>query len=331
MDHISDIDELIAKHLTGEIAVEEQAWLEKWLAESADNQLYFNQMQRLWQKSELGKLTLPRPLDVEAALSRTKSKIQQPPQSTSPAKRVSLNYRWMGIAAAITILLGAFWFFQQGAATQSTQLAATENTLRDTLSDGSRVALNQYSSLSAEFSKNGRRVKMKGEAYFEVAPNPEKPFVIEVQQVLVTVVGTKFNIDNRSDPDWVIVSVEEGKVRVQSGTQTEFLIAGEQARIDQRNGKFERTQTKPSGNISAWANRQFVFDDVPLSEVVPMLEKNYQVKINLVNQDLANCRLQSRFNNEPIERIIVVIAETFSLEIQHRNGQYFLDGPSCDH
>ncbi len=330
MEHISDIDELIAKHLTGEIAVEEQAWLEKWLAESADNQLYFNQMQRLWAKSGLGKLSLPGPLNVEGALARTKSKIQQAQQNPGQAKRVSLNYRWMGMAAAIALLLGAFWFFQQNTATQSVQLAATENTLRDTLSDGTRVALHQFSSLSAQFSKNARRVKMQGEAYFEVAPNAEKPFVIEVQQVEVTVVGTKFNIDNRSDPDWVIVSVEEGKVRVQSGKQIEFLTAGEQARIHQRGGKFERTQTTPSSNISAWANRQFVFDDVPLSEVIALLEKNYKVKINLVNQDLANCRLQSRFNNEPIERIIVVIAETFSLEIQHQNGQYFLDGPSCD-
>lgn len=330
MDHISDIDELIAKHLTGEIALEEQAWLEKWLAESADNQLYFNQMQRLWSTSSLGKVSLPKPLDVERALARTKSKIQHAQPVSGKAKRVSLQYRWMGIAAAITLLLGAFWFFQQNAGTQTVQLAATNNTLRDTLSDGTRIALNQYSSLSTNFTKKTRRVKMQGEAYFEVAPNPDKPFVIEVQEVQVTVVGTKFNIDNRSDPDWVIVSVDEGKVRVQSGKQVELLTAGEQARIDQKNGRFERTQTKPSGNISAWANYQFVFDDVPLSEVIEQLEKNYKVKINLTNPDLANCRLQTRFNNEPIERIIVVIAETFSLEIQHQHGQYFLDGPSCD-
>ncbi len=327
MEYTSDIDERIAKHLTGEMAAEEQAWLEKWLAESPDNRQYFNQMQQLWQKSDLGKRNLQRPLDVEAALLRTKAKIQQKPLK---AKVVPLAYWRHGIAAAITLLLGAFWFFQQKAEAPTVQLAATENTLRDTLSDGSVVAINQYSSLAATFTRKSRQVKMKGEAYFEVAHNASKPFVIEVQQVQVTVVGTKFNIDNRSDPNWVIVSVVEGKVRVQSGNQTEFLTAGEQARIDCQSGKFVKTQTKPSGNESAWANHQFKFEDVPLSEVIPLLEKSYNVKINLTNKDLENCHLSAPFNNEPIERIIVIIAETFSLEIRQIKGEYYLDGQGCD-
>ncbi|MBC7776559.1 MAG: FecR domain-containing protein [Phycisphaerae bacterium] len=327
MEYTSDIDELIAKHLTGEMAAEEQALLEKWLVESPDNRQYFDQMQRLWQKSDLGKRALSKPLDVEDALLRTKAKIQHKPVK---AKVVPMAFWRYAAAAVILLLVGAFWFFQQNADTPTVQLAAAENPLRDTLSDGSVVSINQYSSLSATFTKKSRQVKMKGEAYFEVAHNASKPFVIEVQQVQVTVVGTKFNIDNRSDPNWVIVSVVEGKVRVQSGGQSEFLTAGEQARIDCQSGQFIKTQTKPSGNESAWANHQFKFEDTPLSEVIPMLEKAYNVKINLTNKELENCHLSAPFNNQPIERIIVIIAETFSLEIKHLNGQYFLDGPSCD-
>ena len=327
MNYISDIDEIIAKHLTGEIAASEQAWLEKWLVESPDNLLYFKQMQQLWQKADIGKHALPRALDVEAALLRTQNKIQHGP---GKAKVLRMTYWRYGIAATFLLLAGAFWFFQQNADAPSTQLAATENTLLETLSDGSIVTINQYSSLSATFTKKLRQVKMKGEAYFEVAPNVSKPFTVEVQQVLVTVVGTKFNIDNRSDPNWVIISVEEGKVRVQSGAQTDLLVAGEQARINCQNKEMEKVQTSPSGNESAWANRQFTFDDVPLSEVIPLLEKAYQVKITLTNKDLEHCRLHTRFNDKHIERIVDVIAETFSLEIKHQNGQYFLDGAGCD-
>jgi len=325
MDYTSNIDERIAKHLAGEIAPEEQVWLEKWLAESSENRQYFEQMQRLWQK--FVPIQLPRSLNVEAALTRTKAKIQ--PRS-GKAKVLHMTFWRYGAAAAIALLVGAFWFFQQNAASHSVLLTATDNILRDTLSDGSMVSINQNSSLSAAFSKKSRNIKMNGEAYFEVVPDVSKPFVIEVQQVEVTVVGTKFNIDNSSDPNWVIVSVEEGKVRVKSGTQIEFLTAGEQARIRVQDGNFERIQTKPSSNPSAWANHQFEFDDAPLSEVIPLLEKNYGVKITLTNKALENCRLHVRYNNETIERIIFLLAETFSLEIKQLDGQYYLNGAGCD-
>lgn len=325
MEYTSKIDELIAKQLTGEIAAEEARFLEKWLTESIDNRQYFNQMQQLWEKSF--PLELPRQPDVEAALMRTKAKLKQKPVKGLFA---TMNFWRYAAAAAILLLLGTFWLLQQNAQSLDIQLTATNNSLQDTLSDGSIISLNQYSSLNAAFSKKSRRVKMRGEAYFEVAHNPEKPFIIDVQQVEVTVVGTKFNIDNRSDPDWVVVSVEEGKVRVKSGTQTEFLLAGEQARINVQQGTFLRNQTKPSDNESAWANRKFIFDDTPLAEVIPLLEKIYKVKINLSNKTLEQCRLYVHFNNEPIERILLVIADTFSLEIKQINGVYFLDGSGCE-
>ncbi len=326
MEHVSDIDELIAKHLTGEILTEEQTRLENWLAQSEKNRQYYRQMEQLWQKSLLGKMPFPRSLDVEAALASTKAKMKQAPL----AKRVNIQFWRYGIAAALLLFIGAFWFFQQNSANTETVLAASSNTLRDTLSDGSLVAITQHSSLSAVYSRKARNINMRGEAYFEVAPNPEKPFVVKVQDVEVTVLGTKFNIDNRTEPDWVIVSVVEGKVRVQSGKQTEYLTAGEQLRMHRGDGKSVRTQTKPADNVSAWASRQFVFDDMPLSEVIPLLEKAYQVKIHLSNAALEKCRLYVRFNNESIDRIIALIADTFSLEIRNINGQFYLDGSGCD-
>ncbi|MDO8368526.1 MAG: FecR domain-containing protein [Saprospiraceae bacterium] len=323
-----NIDELIAKRFAGEIGEAEDAILDRWLSASEANQQYFGQMQRLWQKAAFAQGVLSRPLDVDAALARTKSKIQQIP-AQGKAKKVFMNPWWIGIAASIMLLAAAIWFFQGSSSETPVLLATIENTVRDTLSDGSRVALNQHSSLSTEFSKKQRRIKMRGEAYFDVAKNPEKPFVIEVQKVEVTVVGTRFNVDNRSDSTKVVVSVEEGRVKVQIGRQIEFLNAGEQATIDCSSGEILRSQLLPSGNVKAWFDRRFVFDDVPLSEVIPILEKTYNVQIELKNKDLGTCRLHTRFNNESIERIMSLIAETFSLQIESNNGRFSLDGAGC--
>lgn len=324
-----NIDELIAKRFTGEILDAEDAVLENWLAASEANRQYFGQMQQLWQRSATAQLTFEQPLDLEAALIRTKSKIKQIP-FRGKAKTIAINAWRIGIAASIVLITAAIWFFQSPGAEPTATLATLENTLRDTLNDGSTVALNQHSSLSANFSKHSRRIKLRGEAYFEVTKNPEKPFSIEVKQVEVTVVGTRFNVDNRSDSSKVVVSVEEGRVRVQIGSQIIFLNAGEQASIDCSSGQILRSNLPPSGNVKAWFDRHFVFDDVPLSEVIPILERAYNVRIELKNKDLGNCRLRTRFNDESISRVLSLIAETFSLKIDSDNGRYLLDGAGCE-
>ena len=324
-----NIDELIAKRFAGEIGEAEETVLDTWRTSTKANQQYFEQMQQLWQKANLAQSALSRPLDIEAALTRTKSKIQQVP-TQGKAKKLVMNYWLAGIAASILLLTAAILFFQNSGGETPVMLATLENTVRDTLSDGSSVALNQNSSLSTAFSNKKRSIKLQGEAYFEVAKNPEIPFVIEVKQVEVTVIGTRFNVDNRSDSTKVVVSVEEGKVKVQIGRQIIFLNAGEQATVDCSNEQIVRSSLLPSGNIKAWLDRRFVFDDVPLSEVIPILEKVYNVQIELQNKDLGNCRLHAPFNDESIERVLGLIAETFSLKVTSNNGHFLLEGAGCE-
>jgi ferric-dicitrate binding protein FerR (iron transport regulator) len=328
MEYKFDIDELIAKRLATEIGDQELVLLEKWLAESPDNRFYFSQMERLWQQSEIGKGALPRALDVEAALAKTKSSIQLQPTNRR-AIRIRLGSRWMAAAAALLLLVSAIVFFDPFNRTTIQEIAALTTIQQDTLSDGSVVALNQYSNLTASFSKNTRRIKMRGEAYFQVVPNPEKPFVVDVQQVKITVIGTKFNVDNRSDSSKVIISVEEGKVRVQSGDQVLYLTVGDQATIDCVTGLISRKALQQASNMKGWIDRRFVFDDVPLSEVIPILENVYQVQIALKNKELGNCLLHARFNDEPIEQVLDVIKQTFSLQIENNNGRYQVDGAGC--
>lgn len=328
MQYSADIDERIARHLAGETGPEDQGWLADWLAASPENRRHFEQMQRLWQQSAYALPPLPRPLDVEAALAKTKARIEQA-SSPRKARRIALSGRWLGLAAAVTLLLAAIWFLRSDAHQAPVLIAADREPLRDTLPDGTLISLNRHSSLRAAFAAHERKVQMRGEAYFEVAPDPEKPFVVDVQNVVVTVMGTRFNIDNRSDSSKVIVSVEEGKVKVQVGGQTFYLTTGEELVIDCRSGHVQRAPLQPSGNVSAWANRLFVFDETPLSEVIPLLESTYGVRIRLSDKVLETCRLHTRFNDEAIENIMLVIAETFSLKLNVINGDYYLEGQGC--
>ncbi|MDX1910796.1 MAG: FecR domain-containing protein [Saprospiraceae bacterium] len=328
MQYSADIDERIARHLAGETGPEEQGWLTDWLEASAENRRHFEQMQQLWQQSLQAQPALTRPLDVAAALAKTKARIEQA-SSPRKARRIALYGRWLGLAAAVTLLLAAIWFLRSDAHQVPVLIAADREPLRDTLPDGTLISLNRHSSLRAAFAAHERKVQMHGEAYFEGAPDPKKPLLVDVHNGVGTVVGTRFNIDNRSDSSKVIVSVEEGKVKVQVGGQTFYLAAGEQAVIDCQGGQVQRSALRPSGNVSAWANRLFVFDETPLSQVIPLLESTYGVRIRLSDKVLENCRLHTRFNDEAIENIMLVIAETFSLKLNVINGDYYLEGQGC--
>lgn len=324
MLYTNEIDEQIAKFLAGESSPDEVSSLQQWLAESADNQLYFNQMQKLW--NDASPTPLPRPLDVEQALARTKNKIAAGSKPVS-ARRIPIQ--WMAIAASLVLLIGAFWFFHQDTALPVESVAAADAPVEQKLSDGSVISVNQFSQVAARFSNHKRSVQLNGEAYFAVASNPERPFVVEVKNVSVTVLGTKFNVDNRSNTQKVIVSVDEGKVKVASAQGEKQLLAGDQAIINLTTGLIEVRQTTPAENVSAWASRKFAFEDTPLSKVIPELEKVYQVKIHLSNPALEQCRLHVRFDQESIEHIMLVIAETFSLKLRVINGQYYLEGDAC--
>ncbi len=116
---------------------------------------------------------------------------------------------------------------------------------------------------------------------------------------------------------------------MQVGSEIVYLIAGEQATIDCELGKILRSTLPPAGNIKGWFDRRFVFDDVQLSEVLPILEHAYDVQIELENKVLEKCRLRTHFEDEPIEHVMEVIAETFSLQLTFKNGRYSLDGTGC--
>ena len=324
-----NIDELLAKRLAGEAAAAEERLIEAWLQESAGNRQYFEGLQRLWDQAPLSRAATLRPVDTERALQKVKAQIQ-PHTATSPARMIPM-YRWISAAAAVlAVVVAAVFFFRNPSDTQELQIAASAATLTDTLTDGSVVVLNRNSGLriAGNFNKTERRMRLSGEAYFAVAPDKAKPFVIEVEQLEVKVVGTEFNVVNRSEPGRVIVTVTTGKVQLSAGTQSTLLVAGEQAVYETATGIITRS-ARPDQNATAYKNRVFKFDATPLSTVVRDLSDVYGVDISLKNKALESCTLSTGYNDEELDRILELLAATFSLNVERTDGKIILDGTGC--
>ena len=149
-----------------------------------------------------------------------------------------------------------------------------------TLADGTKVWLNAATTLRypVQFSGKERRVELLyGEAYFEVAKNKEKPFIVVTNQMEIRAVGTAFNVNNYAVADSsVSATLTEGKVKVTTGSGTRFLIPGEQANVNKKGVEITKADVE---QVTAWKNGRFIFNNTPLDAVMQQLSRWYDVQV----------------------------------------------------
>lgn len=150
---------------------------------------------------------------------------------------------------------------------------------RITLSDGTKVWLNSYSSLKfpAQFSSNERNVELKGEAYFEVAKNAAKPFKVKVNSTVVKVLGTHFNIMAYNDEPLLKTTLLEGSVQLNNGTTANVLKPGQQGIVNKSG--FVKVVNADTEQSIAWKNGYFFFNKTKLTDIMKQLSRWYNIDI----------------------------------------------------
>lgn len=168
------------------------------------------------------------------------------------------------------------------------------------LPDGSKVLLNAASSLTypVTFSGNDRKVELNGEAYFEVAHNPSKPFIVSSAGQTVEVLGTHFNINAYGDEPAVKTTLLEGKVKVTAMAKNEvrYLQPGQQAVLNNSQLNVGSVETD---EVVAWKNGQFMFESDNIQHIMRMISRWYDVGVtyNGVIPDDTFSGNVSRFTN----------------------------------
>lgn len=321
-----DIDGLLAKKIAGESNPQEEAKITAWASQSRENQQQLREFEQIWLHSGTAKAGTA-PVDTEAALAQVKAHLQ-----AAPPRRKVFNMGFLLRAAAVfTGLLGAFWYFtQDGPQEQPQSLATTAAPLTETLSDGSVVALNRQSTLDFEpgYGKKHRKMRLQGEAFFEVEHGTGPDFTVQVRDLRIRDIGTKFNV-NANRGSQVLVTVTEGSVELVLGSKTLVVHAPEAVLCDLLSRRFH-TQGSADANVLGYVNRQFRFEGTPLSEVVATLSRHYGVQVDLSNPAMAKCPLTSKYEGMPIDSILDVVAETFSARVTRVGTGYVLEGDGCE-
>lgn len=148
------------------------------------------------------------------------------------------------------------------------------------LADGSKVFLNAESSLKYPvlFSGDLRKVKLEGEAYFEVKRNPEKPFVVDVNGIQVNVLGTSFGIRAYADEEEISTTLVSGRVNVLSGKQVYALKPSEQAVFDKRTESVKLAAVDTELFVG-WKDGRLVFDNCSLERILKDLGRWYSFEV----------------------------------------------------
>ena len=183
------------------------------------------------------------------------------------------------------------------------------------LSDGTKVFLNADSELKypVEFSDGKRIVDLKGEAYFEVAKNHSKPFIVKLKNQQITVLGTSFNIQAFNDDRFSVTTLLSGSILLESfdaqgrKMSSMKLKPNQQARSDNRTGSIFLSETDASIS-NAWVGGKYRFKDETLVSIVKRLENYYGVNIRWAHDSLRNIRYTGTFSlDQGIQEVLDII------------------------
>jgi transmembrane sensor len=306
---------LITRYLTGEASPIEIVELQKWLDASKDNLLYFQQLKNIWDNSE--HYTDEKMIDVEKAFNMINKRI------IFKSSVTNFWYYWKKIAAVLLIplVLGNLLYFSFCAKNYSKNQEPIYNELFAAfgtrsalkLSDGTSVWLNSGSSIKYpdRFIGNNRTVFLKGEAYFEVESDLNKPFIVETSSLSVKATGTKFNVSGYASDDEAEVTLVSGKVEV-SLTDDKKNIKSSKLDINQHfsfnkvNGTTSIINEDTYKYIS-WKDGKLVFRNEPLSQVVKKMSQVFNIDIELQGSSLQDFSYRATFQDESLAEILKLL------------------------
>ena len=190
------------------------------------------------------------------------------------------------------------------------------------LNDGTRVWMNSKSELSypVAFGENVRRVRLSGEAYFEVTKDSVRPFIVEVDRGFeVKVLGTHFNIKAYDTDDSYETTLVEGKVQVSQGHKIKITLEPSEQMVIGKDGRHE-VRVVNTSYYTAWHEGWFYFNDESLEQVLTMIGRWYDVDFVFVKENLKEITVTGKLKRfENLSVILKMLERTTGTELMLKN------------
>jgi len=237
---------------------------------------------------------------------------------------------WWKAAASILLLLGlglGFWLVRAPLTGPEMLEIATGDGQRKTiqLSDGSTVQLNAHSTLSypAAFEENERVVKLSGEAFFSVAKDEKRPFVVDAGGIQTTVLGTEFNVTAYPEDGETTVSLVHGAVRAEGSDSSLVLEPGEQARFELQNGRVEVATFDPL-SVTAWRSGSLVFNRTSFAQLARTMKRQFGLEVRFAESSMTQYTISGRFDDPQPATVLASVTAAKGLDYKTISGNAVL-------
>jgi len=191
-----------------------------------------------------------------------------------------------------------------------------------TLADGTRVWLNSDSEIKypVQFSEDKRKVWVAGEVYFDVTHNKQKPFIVDVKDVEIEVLGTEFNVEAYHDQNTVTTSLVEGSVKLSKNNESVIIKPNQQAIISKHEIQFA-VRNVDARKYALWKDGVFYFKEASLGTIMEKLERWYDVKVFFMNQSVTNKRFSVEVKRyEDINEILNIMSKTEKVNFEIKSN-----------
>ena len=333
MENLDKHINIIHKYFAGEANDDEIQLLFNWINLDSANKNKFDEFKKAWDLSKTDFDLEVSSINVDDEWIKINNEINSNKEAKTIHLKINKKRQLMqftaAIAAVFIIGIGIFSLFNS----QNKKLVAENKIIESSLSDGSIISLNTNSELeySKNFNKKTRTVKLKGEAFFKIKANSEKPFVINTGSLKIEVVGTSFNVNAKKQNGNVEITVKSGIVSVytkNNKSDSVLLYAGEHAVFNKTNNNIQKKINK-NINYLSWKTKKLIFEGVELQKIVNTLNKTYNVNIIILNPDLKKCKLTNTFDKQSLKSIIKVLEATLDIQIDKKGNVYEIRGSGC--
>lgn len=328
--------ETLARYAVGDCTPEQTAAIDQWRQADPANELYLNRFRDVWQLS--GEVPAGFRPDTATAWDKVKRAALQPEITLQPKTTPTRNlwYYAARIAAVLVIGVLLFVFLREKDPTPQRaglrEKTAAEANVAVTLADRSRIWLNKSSKLNypEQFAGTTREVYLEGEAFFEVTPNPDKPFIIHAAGTVTKVLGTSFNVRAYGKNSPVSVAVRTGRVSFaaeKDSPEPLLLTPGEQGVWAPESGTL--AEQKAPLNAAAWHTRTLIFRENTVSEVVATLNYYFGASVRLENKAMGNCHFTGTFKQADLTEILEALKVSLGADYTSTEGAIVIKGTGC--
>lgn len=255
-------------------------------------------------------------------------------EKRKPFRSKALKYCIAAAAAAALFLTGAATSeLVTGKRQETVLMASSENISSYTLPDGSKVWLNKNSWLAynQKFGKRTRQVTLKGEGYFEVNRDEQRPFIVKMQNGLdIKILGTTFNACNYPSLNKAEVILRSGSVQVSDNGRNEYVILKPNQKFTWNEGTAEISSVNAM-NCCRWFEHRLVFDNVKLKDILENLSHKYQTEISLNVGNLADKHMSMTIRDESVEDILDILTTLLPIRWRYQGAEIIIENKTKKH